>query len=337
MGLKSFAGPGVFLSVGIYLLKSWANGPMCTSDARLDGKVVVITGANTGIGKATALDLVKRGAKVYLACRSLERGTAAADDIKKLTQAGDDRVLVRELNLGSLASVRSFAEKFKSEEPKVHILVNNAGTMMNPLESTEDGFEMQIGVNHLGHFLLTLLMIDRLKAAAPSRVVVVSSNAHRDAETLGLDQMHFSHYSEENFSSWRNYGRSKLYNILFAKELARRLEGTDVTTYSLHPGVIATELPRHMIQNAYLDAIVRVLFWPFTKSVVHGAQTSIYAAVEPALASESGKFYRDTAEATPNFKMLEDVEEDSRNLWETSVQNVKLTVDEFEEIDGTML
>ncbi|ELU06042.1 hypothetical protein CAPTEDRAFT_188568 [Capitella teleta] len=307
---------------------------MCLSDARLDGKVVIVTGANTGIGKETALDLVNRGAKVYMACRSMARGNAAAADIKKLSKTGDDRVVVRELNLGSLASVRAFAKKFKSEESKLDILINNAGTMMNPLSATEDGFEMQVGVNHLGHFLLTVLLVEPLKAAAPSRVVAVSSLGHIFADALGLDQFMYDQYTEESYGRIGSYGRSKMYNILFAKELARRLKGTGVTTYSLHPGSIITELQRNVIPFEALNRAVGYLSWPFFKEVIYGAQTTICAAVDPALANDSGKYYSDCAEKAPDCRVCEDLDSDAEKLWKVSLEAVKVTA---EETDKTML
>ncbi|ELT86992.1 hypothetical protein CAPTEDRAFT_207048 [Capitella teleta] len=307
---------------------------MCLSDARLDGKVVIVTGANTGIGKETALDLVNRGAKVYMACRSMARGNAAAADIKKLSKTGDDRVVVRELNLGSLASVRAFAKKFKSEETKLDVLVNNAGVGVPPLGATEDGFELQVGINHLGHFLLTVLLVEPLKAAAPSRVVTVSSRGTKQADELGFDKLRRDQHTEETYVRMAAYGRSKLYNVLFSKELARRLGGTGVTTYSLHPGVIATEIQRHLIPNKFLDAVVSYAVWPFVKDVVHGAQTTICAAVDPALANDSGKYYSDCAEKIHDCYVCEDIDSDAEKLWRVSLEAVKVTA---EETDKTML
>ncbi|ELT94178.1 hypothetical protein CAPTEDRAFT_139374, partial [Capitella teleta] len=275
--------------------RKWGNGPMCESDARLDGKVVIVTGANTGIGKFTALDMARRGAKVYMACRSIERATAAANEIKETIEIDDNKLLVRELDLGSLESVRAFVEKFKSEESKLDILINNAGTFMNPLSATKDGFEMQVGVNHLGHFVLTLLLIEPLKAAAPSRVVQVSSSVHSFADALGFNQMMMKDFTEDTYSRMGSYGRSKLYNILFVQELAKRLQGSGVTAYSVHPGAIYTEIHKHMspipaLQTA-VDAFLKYGAWPFSKDTEHGAQTTICAAVDARLASESGKYY----------------------------------------------
>lgn len=165
------------LGAFVYLTKKYYfNGGTCTSRARLDGKTVIITGANTGIGKETALDLASRGARVIIACRDLDKASEAAASIRK--QTGNGNVVVESLDLGSFESIRRFCERMISREEKINILINNAGVMRCPKMSTRDGFEMQLGVNHLGHFLLTNLLLDKIKASQPSRIINVSSRAH---------------------------------------------------------------------------------------------------------------------------------------------------------------
>ena len=224
----------------VYLLKKWAAGGVCRSQAKLDGKTVIITGANTGIGLETAVDLAKRSARVILACRSVERGETAAVQVRK--RSGSDNVVFVRLDLASLDSVRKFAAKILEEEPRIDILINNAGVMAIPkLTITQDGFEMQFGVNHLGHFLLTNLLLDRIKETPSARIVNVSSLAH----TMG--KMDFNNLnSEHSYSPWKAYGTSKLANILFTRSLAKHLAGTGVTANVLHPGSINTELGRHL-------------------------------------------------------------------------------------------
>lgn len=211
---------------------------MCYNKNRLDGKVVVITGANTGIGKETAVDLARRGAKVYMVCRSLERGRPAMEHVKRAS--GSSSVILMKMDLGSKRSIKEFAEDFLVREPELHILINNAGRMHTPEGKTEDGFETQIGTNHLGHFYLTHLLLDRLKQCSPSRIINVSSLAHTHAR-LNMDDLNLT---KAGYNSFVAYGNSKLANILHAMELSRRLQGTGVTAYSLHPGAVVTELAR---------------------------------------------------------------------------------------------
>uniref|UniRef100_A0A3Q1H5F4 Dehydrogenase/reductase 13 n=1 Tax=Acanthochromis polyacanthus TaxID=80966 RepID=A0A3Q1H5F4_9TELE len=198
-------------------------GKRCTSEAKLHGKTVIVTGSNTGIGKTTAIDLAKRGARVILACRSRQRGEAALEEVKRL-------------DLGSLKSVRSFAETFLKSEPRLDILINNAGIYMQG--RTEDGLGMMFGVNHIGHFLLTNLLLERLKQCGPSRVVNVSSMGHNFGK-IDFDSLN-THKALGLGTSFREifqtYCDSKLCNVLYTHELAKRLQGTKVTCYSLHPG-----------------------------------------------------------------------------------------------------
>ncbi|RXN04132.1 retinol dehydrogenase 13-like protein [Labeo rohita] len=168
------------LGVGLFALRRWLAGGVCRSKARLDGKTVLITGANTGIGKETAVDMAKRGARVILACRDMGRANKAAEEVRK--RSGNDNVVVKMLDLNSLRSVRALAKDVQKTEDRLNILINNAGIMMCPHWRTEDGFEMQFGVNHLGHFLLTNLLLDLLKKSAPSRIVNVSSLAHESGK-----------------------------------------------------------------------------------------------------------------------------------------------------------
>ena len=227
------------LAVGLHLFRKWMAGGVCRSKARLDGKTVIITGANTGIGLETAVDLAKRNARVILACRSVERGEKAAVEVRK--RSNNDNAVFRQLDLASLESVRKFAGKILEEEPRIDILINNAGVALPERNLTKDGFEMQFGTNHLGHFLLTYLLLDRIKEAPSARIVNVSSMGHSFGH-LDFDNLN----SERSYSQLVTYGTSKLANIVFTRALAKRLEGTRVTANSLHPGSINTELGRHL-------------------------------------------------------------------------------------------
>ncbi|KAL6030862.1 hypothetical protein STEG23_015679, partial [Scotinomys teguina] len=224
---------------GAVLLKDYVAGGACPSKATIPGKTVIVTGANTGIGKQTALELAKRGGNIILACRDMEKCEAAAKDIRGETL--NPRVRAQHLDLASLKSIREFAKKIIKEEERVDILVNNAAVMRCPHWTTEDGFEMQFGVNHLGHFLLTNLLLEKLKASAPSRIISLSSLAHV-AGHIDFDDLN---WKTKEYDTKAAYCQSKLAVVLFTKELSRRLQGTGVTVNALHPGVARTELGRH--------------------------------------------------------------------------------------------
>ncbi len=233
---------GVVVLVGaasLPAIKSYFGGGVCYSKAKLTGKTVLITGANTGIGLETAVDLAKRGARVVLACRDVARGKAAEAEVKLRSKSDD--VVFSKLDLASLKSVREFSERTLDEESRIDILVSNAGVMIPPYSTTEDGFELQFGVNHLGHFLLTNLLLERIKKSPNGRIVTVSSLGHTSGK-INFDDLQ----SKKSYSRWGAYAQSKLANILFTQSLAKRLRGTNVTAYSLHPGSVLTDLQRHV-------------------------------------------------------------------------------------------
>ncbi|XP_069673279.1 retinol dehydrogenase 13-like isoform X2 [Periplaneta americana] len=269
----------------------WPFCGRCNSKARLDGITAVVTGCNTGIGKCTALDFVRRGGRVIMACRDLQKAKEAADDIRMETQnlSGAGDVVVVRLDLSSLSSVRECANEILNKESRIQLLVNNAGVMACPKGQTQDGFETQFGVNHLGHFLLTCLLLPRILSSAPARIVNVSSHAHYfgsiDFEDLNL---------ERSYTPTSAYFRSKLANILFTKELSSRLQGTQVTTYAVHPGVVATDLGRHLDTTMFkgVSWMFRNVGKLFMKTPEEGAQTSIYCAVDENVKNDSGLYYR---------------------------------------------
>ncbi|XP_022107531.1 retinol dehydrogenase 13-like isoform X2 [Acanthaster planci] len=316
---------GALIVVGgtlLWLLRRYLAGGWCYSKARLNGKTVLITGANTGIGKETARDLARRGARVILACRDLAKAQAALAEIREDT--GNRNLTVVKLDLASLASVRECAEKIKAEESRLDILINNAGIMMCPEWKTEDGFEMQFGVNHLGHFLLTNLLLDLIKSSTPARIINVSSLSH----AYGKIDWHDIHMNK-GYDRRKAYRQSKLANVLFTRELSRRLKINEfeVTVNAVHPGVVATELGRHMMESGSLAArAVNVLrftpiMWMF-KNAVQGAQTTIHCAVTPELLNTSGLYFSDCAPKEPSQHALDD--DAARRLWDLSVEMVGL-------------
>ncbi|KAG7336116.1 hypothetical protein KOW79_000809 [Hemibagrus wyckioides] len=286
-----------------------------SSNVKLDGKTVLITGANTGIGKETAIDLAKRGMRVIIACRDMEKADAALKEIVEVS--GNQNVVCKKLDLADSNSIREFAQNINSEEKQLNILINNAGVMACPYAQTADGFEMQIGVNHMGHFLLTFLLTDLLKRSAPARIVTVSSMAHKWG-TINLDDLN----SEKSYDKSKAYSQSKLANVLFTRYLAKKLQGTGVTTYVLHPGVVQTELWRHLNQP---QQAAMWLIKPFTKTSLQGAQTTIYCAVAPELETESGNYYSDCAAASCSSAAMDD--DMAQRLWDLSCQMLKITWD----------
>ena len=232
----------VIAGLGFRAFRKWIAGGVCRSQAKLDGKTVIITGANSGIGLETAVDMAMRNAgKVILACRSVERGEVAVAEVKK--RSGKNNVVFVQLDLGSLDSVRTFAAKILEDEPHIDILINNAGVMMVAKRTlTSNGFEMQFGVNHLGHFLLTNLLLVRIKETPSARIVNLSSSAQGFAGKFKFDNLN----SERSYSPVGAYCASKLANVLFTRSLAKRLEGTGITTNAVDPGAIKTGLQQHL-------------------------------------------------------------------------------------------
>ncbi|XP_022223647.1 retinol dehydrogenase 12 isoform X3 [Drosophila obscura] len=263
-------------------------GGKFTKETDETDKVIIVTGSNSGIGKETVRELAKRGATVYMACRDMKKCEEAREEI--VLETKNKYVYCRECDLASLDSIRHFVAAFKREQETLNVLINNAGVMRCPRSLTKDGFEMQLGVNHMGHFLLTTLLLDLLKKSTPSRIVNVSSLAHTRGEINTGDLN-----SDKSYDEGRAYSQSKLANVLFTRELAKRLAGSGVTTNALHPGVVDTELFRHMsfFSNFFAGLFVKPLFWPFVKTARNGAQTSLYVALDPDLEQVSGEYFSD--------------------------------------------
>ncbi|TMW47051.1 hypothetical protein DOY81_007867 [Sarcophaga bullata] len=268
----------------MFLLRRLIEGPFYRKTNRIDGKVVIVTGCNTGIGKETALELARRGARLYMACRDAARCEAARLEIIERTQ--NPNIFNRTLDLSSLSSVRQFAERFLAEEQRLDILVNNAGVMATPRKLTADGFEQQMGINHLGHFLLTNLLLDRMKQSTPSRIVVVSSAAYVFGRINKTDLM-----SEKNYSKFFGaYAQSKLANILFTRKLAELLNNANVAVNCCHPGIVRTELMRYNTCPKTWN-VLKTLINVFIRSPKAGAQTSLFLALDPKMECKSGGFY----------------------------------------------
>jgi NAD(P)-dependent dehydrogenase (short-subunit alcohol dehydrogenase family) len=268
----------------------------------MNGKICVVTGASAGIGKETAKALSALGARVALVCRNKARGDAAIAEIKAaLPNASVDLFLA---DLSMQQQIRRVADELKSAYPKIDVLVNNAGVIENSRRVSEDGIEMTFATNHLAYFLLTNLLLPNLKASSAARVVSVSSAAHYGA-TLDFNDLQ----NEKNYSGWRVYGQSKLANVLFTYELARRLTGTNVTATCLHPGVIGTQLFRNI---GLLNAVAGL----FLMTPEKGAATTIYLASSPDAQGVTGKYYDDKKAKVSSGASYN--EADAKRLWETS-------------------
>jgi retinol dehydrogenase 12 len=276
---------------------------MSANSGELSGRTFLVTGANTGIGLATATGLAKRGGKVFVACRSAEKGRAAVAGISAGT--GNHAVVFLPLDLADLGSVRACAEDFLARGEPLHVLINNAG-IAGARGLTRGGFELAFGINHLGHFALTAALLDRLAGSAPARVVTVSSDAHYQAQGIDFEAVRRRTASRTGL---REYAVSKLGNVLFSQELARRAEGRGITTYALHPGVVASDIWRRVPWPIRPLMKLRML------STEQGAATSLYCATSPELAGESGRFYDDCRERAASAVATPDL---ARALWEHS-------------------
>ncbi|HJT38133.1 MAG TPA: SDR family oxidoreductase [Actinomycetota bacterium] len=268
-------------------------------------KVVVITGATSGIGTETARALADIGARVVMINRNPQKAEAVADDLRRTATRKIDLV---KGDMSSFASIREAANDILERYPRIDVFISNAGVFRARRHTTADGLEEVFGVNHLAPFLLTNLLLERLRASAPSRIVVVASEAHRGA-VLDFDDL----LLERRYGAWKSYSRSKLANIMFTYALARRLEGSDVTANCLHPGFVATRLGSG---NKIPIRPVYILLRPFTKSPKQGAETSVYLASSPDVDGVSGKYFDNKRESRSSRVSLE--EEPQELLWKMS-------------------
>lgn len=283
---------------------------MSASD--MSGKTCIVTGANSGIGLETAAALVGLGATVILACRDETKGADALRNIE--ARRGSGKSVVMKLDLASMRSIRDFAGEFQHRFNRIDVLVNNAGIMPGKRQVTADGFEMIFGVNHLGHYLLTRLLLDSLKRSAPARVVVVASTMHHRGN-LDFDDLQ----SEKRFGPMSVYSNSKLANVMFSHALARRLEGSGVTSNCLHPGVVRTNIVRKQIAD--FPRILQPLGVPvmfLMLSPEKGVRTSVYLASSPEVDGVSGRYFVKSRPAQTSERSHDrDAQE---HLWEISAR-----------------
>ena len=268
--------------------------PLNHPHIKLSGKTVVITGGDQDLGKETVRDLYGRGARVIMGVSTVSEGEAVRSEIESAVGETGGKIEVPHMDLLSLASVRSFAEHMNSTVEKIDLLILNAIKKACPRSETEDGFESNLAMNHLGHFLLTMLLLDKVKAAAPSRIVVLSSKAHDMGAKIHFDNLQL----KTGYSEWKAHSQSKLANVMFASELGRRLEGTGVTTYAVHPDITT------------IAAVLR-------------AQHTLYCALEPSLADKTGCYYEKHKAKKPSRRARKKT--DIQRLWQISEELVGLS------------
>ena len=280
----------------------------------MEGKVILITGGTSGIGKAAAVVLASMGAEVVVVGRNKERGERAADEIRR--ESGNEKVSLMVADLSVQADVRRLAEEFKERYYRLDVLVNNAGLVQSKRTETPDGIETQLAINHLAPFLLTNLLLDLLKASAPSRIVTVSSDAHRWAK-LDLDDLQ----SRKRYRGMQVYGTTKLANILFTRELAESLEGTGVTANVMHPGGVNTNFGNN--QRGPMSLLFRA-FKPFMRTPEQGADTLIYLASSPEVEGMTGKYLADRKVKVASNAAYDETLQ--KKLWEASEELTGLKV-----------
>jgi NAD(P)-dependent dehydrogenase (short-subunit alcohol dehydrogenase family) len=278
----------------------------------MKGKTVLITGTNTGIGRATALALAGMGAEIVMLCRNQESGQKAMEEIKKESGNPDIDLLVADLSLQ--ADVRRAAAEFTARYAKLHILINNAGVILPHRLVTGDGLECTLAVNYLAPFLLTNLLLDSLKAAAPARIINVASGVQMAIDFADLQ-------GEKRYSSLRAYGKSKTALILHTYELARRLSGTGVTANCLHPGDVRTDIFRHYTG---LFKIILSISGPLMRSPKKGAQTPVYLASSPEVENVTGQYFVNCRPVKSSASTYD--ESAARRLWDIGAELIKLDI-----------
>jgi len=283
------------------------------SSVNMTSKICLVTGGNSGIGKATALGLAKMGATIVIVSRNKEKGETAVTDI--IAKSGNKNVELIQADMSSQNSIHKLAEEFKARHEKLHVLINNAGVYLTKRTTTENGLELTFAVNYLGPFLLTSLLLDILEAGAPSRIVNVTSDAHNGAK-INFEDLQ----GEKKFSGWQAYSQSKLAMILFTHELTKKLEGTGVTANSAHPGVVRTNFAKN---NGGLVMLGFRFLGIFFISPDSSAKRILYVATFPSLEGVTGKYFTKMHEVRSSPESYDD--DAARRLWLVSEQLAKLS------------
>lgn len=301
-----------FLLLLLYVVilgKKFFNGGINKHSRSLEGKHVIITGGNSGIGLETAVELARLKAEVWLACRASEKTETAVKLIRE--RSGNDRVYAEHTELDDLASVEEFCRFYLNSGKPLHLLINNAGVMgLEKLTLTKDGFEQQFGVNYLAHVLLTERLLPLMTKTGEGRVIHVSSDGHKFATLDDFSNLN----SEISYVHFGAYIRSKLAQVVYSGQLNRRLKDTGVTSNVVHPGAVRTDMPRNLLRNPWIRAfhfVILPFYYYFFKDPWHGAQTTLYAALSPECGETGGKYYADCESVTPRRRenVTRDLEE----------------------------
>lgn len=279
-------------------------------------KTALVTGANAGIGLETARGLAEAGYRVLMTSRDPDRGKAALEDVRRTT--GSDRLELLTLDLASLDSVREAAAEARERTDELDLLVNNAGLVLGERRTTKEGFEATLGVNHLGHFLFTHLLLDRLRAAPAARIVNLASDAHRQSKGLDFDDLM---WERRPYSGMNAYCDSKLANILFTRRLAKELEGSGVVTHAVHPGVVNTRFAKDGDVGGFIGTVIK-LAGPFLLTPKKGARTSLHVALSDDASEGSGRYWAKSRPSKPTRYGRDD--EAADRLWDLSVDLVGL-------------
>lgn len=279
----------------------------------MNTKRVLITGANSGMGLASTIELAKRGYEVIMGCRNEERGQKALQEARD--KSGSDQISLMKCDLGSLQHIREFAEQFNQKYDRLDVLLNNAGVVNLKRQETADGFEMSIGVNHLGHFLLTHLLLDALKASPQGRIVVVSSGAYK------IGKIHWDDpYLHNGYTVIKSYAQSKIANIFFTRVMADKLKDTNITINCLHPGAVATNIGVDRDTGFGKRILAGVAYLPFFQTPEQGAETAIFLVDDSSVAQSSGLYYYRKKIHKLKPKALDDAE--ALRFWEWSKEQV---------------
>lgn len=279
----------------------------------MNTKRVLITGANSGMGLASTIELAKRGYEVIMGCRNEERGQKALQEARD--KSGSDQISLMKCDLGSLQHIREFAEQFNQKYDRLDVLLNNAGVVNLKRQETADGFEMSIGVNHLGHFLLTHLLLDALKASPQGRIVVVSSGAYK------IGKIHWDDpYLHNGYTVIKSYAQSKIANIFFTRVMADKLKDTNITINCLHPGAVATNIGVDRDTGFGKRILAGVAYLPFFQTPEQGAETAIFLVDDSSVAQSSGLYYYRKKIHKLKPKALDDAE--ALRFWEWSQEQV---------------
>ena len=303
----------------VYIVKQATRGAYFNGPELLKGKTVIVTGANSGIGFETAIEIAKRQANLILACRDIYRGT---DAVKKIIDLSFNRnVKFRQLDLASLSSIRKFADIIKKEEQSLYGLVNNAGIFWCPLQWTEDGFEANFGVNHLGHFLLTLLLLPLLdKNQDGSRLVTVASLMHMFGR-IDIDDLN---YEKKPYNFVRAYSASKLANVLFIKFLKQNLKSQNIKVFCVDPGIVHSDIGRNsaFMSSVWYKVVLRPIVWLLFKDTRGGAQTTLHCLLSDKLKNENCYYF---SECEPRYPWpSSDNDNAMNNLWKESLKLVNI-------------